>query len=77
MEEPKPESWDDIMDGPCWCGVENPHYDDELEDRCGGTGVLHCHCGGDICICHWHGECECFGCEDCDERDESDESGEG
>jgi len=65
----EPESWNDIMDGPCWCGCENPHYDDSLEETCGGYGMLNCYCGGDQCVCHWHGGIECDGCEDCEEND--------
>ena len=43
-----------------------PIYDDKhLDKTCGGMGVLYCHCGGDLCVCHNHGEVECFGCEDC------------
>lgn len=52
----------------CWCGETNPYYadtSDGLDPRCGGLGLLFCHCGGDLCICHNHGEVECFGCEDC------------
>ncbi len=49
---------------PCWCGIKNPYYA-PLPRRCGGSGVLDCHCGGDQCVCHNHGEVECFGCPDC------------
>lgn len=62
----------DEDDGPCWCGVENPHYED-LPDRCGGDGVIHCECGGDFCVCHWHGGVECLGCPDCDDRNDDDD----
>lgn len=48
----------------CWCGVKNPYYE-PLPTRCGGYGVIECFCGGDICVCHNHGEVECFGCVDC------------
>lgn len=68
----------DPANGPCWCGEENPHYDESgLDDGCGGTGVLYCSCGGDLCVCHNHGEVECDGCDDCceagDEHDYGDE----
>lgn len=57
----------------CWCGVTGPvdelFDDDAVETDCGGTGTVHCYCGGDLCVCHNHGECECFGCESCDEAD--------
>lgn len=55
----------------CWCGVENPYYA-PLPSRCDGYGTLQCYCGGDFCVCHWHGETECFGCPDC-QGDEMDE----
>lgn len=54
--------------GPCWCGEPNPHYA-EIHGGCGGSGMLNCRCGGDLCVCHNHGETECFGCEDCEDRD--------
>lgn len=53
----------------CWCGVKNPYYA-PVEGTCGGTGMLDCHCGGDQCGCHNHGEVECFGCEDCSPTDD-------
>lgn len=58
---------------PCWCGVENPYYADSkdgLDATCGGSGVLNCYCGGDLCVCHWHGEVECFGCPGCEPEDD-------
>lgn len=58
---------DDV--GACWCGEEEPLYSDELPDECGGAGVLYCYCGADFCICHWHGEVECDGCDQCREDD--------
>lgn len=42
---------------PCWCGVENPYYE-EIFETCGGMGFVHCRCGGDV---------ECFGCKDCED----------
>ena len=50
---------------PCWCGETRPYYEDVFSG-CGGTGMLECLCGGDFCVCHNHGEVECFGCPDCD-----------
>ena len=52
----------------CWCGAVGTY--DELfgEDpplQCGGNGSTDCHCGGDQCVCHWHGEIPCDGCSDC------------
>lgn len=55
---------------PCWCGEKNPHYSDHHEQTCGGSGVLNCLCGGDFCVCHNHGEMECFGCPDCESDDD-------
>lgn len=55
----------------CWCGTRNPYFAtvrDGLDRSCDGTGTLYCLCGGDQCVCHWHGEVECDGCDDCDER---------
>jgi hypothetical protein len=68
----------------CWCGAEgkvSELYDHTgLESGCGGTGSLNCHCGGDLCVCHYHGETECPGCTECegpdddfDDRDEDEE----
>lgn len=58
----------------CWCGAEGTYsqlYDHAcLERSCGGTGELHCYCGGDMCCCHFHGGIECEGCPDCDPDDE-------
>lgn len=59
----------DPMDRPdvCWCGVKNPYYaPTRIVDGCGGTGSIACYCGGDFCVCHNHGEMECFGCPDCE-----------
>lgn len=57
----------------CWCGDEGAYeemfQDEYLEDRCGGSRTLHCRCGGDMCVCHNHGETECSGCPDCDDDD--------
>lgn len=55
----------------CWCGATGS-YDElfaPIPDRCGGAGFFDCDCGGDLCVCHNHGEVECFGCEDCDPVD--------
>jgi hypothetical protein len=62
----------DVLEGPCWCGEEDPYYA-PLEGTCAGTGVMNCYCGGDQCVCHNHGEVECFGCADCDRADGRDE----
>jgi hypothetical protein len=55
----------------CWCGEKGTYdqlFDDAgLSDRCGGMGTLDCRCGGDLCVCHNHGETECFGCPDCED----------
>lgn len=59
----------------CWCGETDAYFSDEddgLESGCGGSGVLHCYCGGDLCVCHNHGEVECPGCEDCNGGDMHD-----
>ena len=63
---------DESNPGPitCWCGAtgtfEELFDSDVYSDTCGGSGTLHCHCGGDFCVCHHHGEVECDGCRDCD-----------
>lgn len=63
---------DDVT--PCWCGESNPLFDDEgLDATCGGSGTLICHCGGDLCVCHHHGETECPGCEHCTELEGDDD----
>ncbi len=73
-EQPSPsdQAQDEEADmdmGPCWCGVKNPYYA-PVPRRCDGSGVIQCHCGGDQCVCHWHGEVECSGCEECHEGDD-------
>lgn len=60
-QEPEEEEGEDV----CWCGVKNPYYQ-EMHGTCGGSGYFDCHCGGDLCVCHNHGEVECFGCSDCE-----------
>lgn len=55
----------------CWCGamgtLDELLSDEPYDDTCGGTGFVYCYCGGDICVCHHHGqEIECPGCEDCE-----------
>jgi hypothetical protein len=62
----------------CWCGATGTYgelFDDALFDEdCGGSGWLDCHCGGDICVCHNHGqEVECPGCPDCGRDDDLDD----
>jgi hypothetical protein len=65
----------------CWCGepLRDASFGEPEEEGCGGTGYVRCECGGDsLCVCHYHGEAECPGCEDCEEEDYSadDEGGE-
>lgn len=61
----------------CWCGQEgtcDELFDDSgLDDTCGGLGILNCRCGGDLCVCHYHGETDCHGCEDCEEPADDDD----
>ena len=61
----------------CWCGAHGTY--EELFDEsglplsgCGGSGFIECECGGDMWVCHHHGEVECPGCEDCDDPDWDD-----
>jgi hypothetical protein len=54
---------------PCWCGEPNPYYA-PVPSRCDGHGYNNCLCGGDFCVCHNHGEVECFGCPDCEISDD-------
>ena len=67
----RPEDW--IV---CFCGEEGRFEDlfarGALASHCHGTGELRCYCGGDFCVCHYHGSTECPGCPDC-ERDELDD----
>lgn len=60
----------------CWCGVKNPYFA-PVRNTCGGHGVIDCYCGGDLCVCHWHGEVECEGCEDCLDHDDYDDCQDG
>lgn len=60
---------------PCWCGEENPLYEDVM-GPCDGSGDCECRCGGDTCICHNHGYGLCPGCEEC-EGDDDDTWDEG
>lgn len=56
------------MTEPCWCGAEQPYYA-PIVDHCNGLGTIECECGGDICVCHWHGEAPCPGCGLCEPHD--------
>lgn len=60
---------DDEDEFTCWCGAKGAYEDlcdlTALEEGCGGTGTIHCYCGGDQCVCHNHGSMDCDGCEDC------------
>lgn len=53
----------------CWCGVERPYFA-PLPEVCDGDGMIYCECAGATCVCHWHGETECPGCEDCADRED-------
>jgi len=60
----------------CWCGAKGTADElfGDLDEGCGGTGHVGCHCGGDQCVCHYHGqERECPGCDQCPERDDWDD----
>ena len=58
----------------CWCGASGDFGEmcAEPERTCGGMGYVNCFCGGDFCVCHNHGECQCFGCPDCEDRDDDE-----
>ncbi len=60
----------------CWCGAKGKYEEmfAPMPSRCGGSGYMECECGGDLCVCHNHGEMECFGCPDC-EGDSDDDFG--
>jgi len=62
----------------CWCGAVGRPSElcdvSGLESGCGGLGVLNCYCGGDLCVCHHHGEVDCPGCPECEERDDEEEA---
>jgi len=69
-----PESEDDDLEENdlirCWCGAIGTYdemFSDDLAGGCGGMGVIDCRCGGDLCVCHNHGEIQCCGCDDCEE----------
>ena len=68
---------DDLIE--CWCGAKGTYeelFDDSgLSCGCGGTGSIACECGGDICVCHHHGQVECPGCVDCNHDDDGFEDG--
>jgi hypothetical protein len=73
-DEDDPEHDDTVIR--CWCGAEGTADElfGELDEGCGGTGHVDCHCGGDLCVCHYHGqEQECPGCDECPERDDFDD----
>lgn len=59
----------------CWCGAKGTYDElfEKVSDRCGGSGVVDCYCGGDLCVCHNHGEVDCDGCPDCESDDENDD----
>lgn len=58
----------------CWCGAVGTYEElfsqSGLDARCGGSGHVNCDCGGDFCVCHWHGGTECVGCPDCESDDD-------
>ncbi len=63
----KTEVDDDVIE--CWCGAQGTYeelFNDWALSDCGGSGFRFCYCGGDLCVCHNHGEVECD-CERCDE----------
>lgn len=60
----------------CWCGAKgtyNELFSSAALGSCHGTGVMECYCGGDLCVCHNHGEVECGGCADCEDDDGYDD----
>lgn len=59
----------------CWCGARGTFdslFSSDSLGRCHGTGMLECYCGGDLCVCHNHGEVDCPGCDDCEADDGND-----
>lgn len=67
---------------PCWCGEANPYHagPEFFASTCDSEGDVECLCGGDQCVCHWHGSAPCPGCIACDddiwdEDDEEDDDG--
>jgi hypothetical protein len=70
-------AFDDDTEVECWCGAigkVSELYDvTGLDVTCGGLGSLNCHCGGDLCVCHHHGETECVGCPDCEDADDDED----
>ena len=64
----------------CWCGAkgtfESMHDMSCLSMDCGGSGYIYCYCGGDFCVCHWHGQTDCEGCPDCDPYYDEDDLNE-
>jgi hypothetical protein len=46
---------------------EEEDFDDEFDGKefcmnCNNTGIVDCHCGGDLCICLNNGEMPCPNC---------------
>lgn len=44
------------------------HFDNEDDyegwcDTCHNTGMIDCHCGGDLCVCRNNGELPCPHCD--------------
>lgn len=75
MNEMDRENADDVIT--CWCGEQGTFdelfSDGPFQSTCGGDGYLNCYCGGDQCVCHWHGqEVECPGCDECCNGDDDD-----
>lgn len=55
----------------CWCGMKGKLYFAPVPaGGCGGLGTIECLCGGDLCVCHNHGEVQCPGCEECEGSDD-------
>ena len=51
----------------CWCGAKRGWFSVSYLRGCGGQGIRYCLCGGDLCVCHNHGEIECDGCAECED----------
>lgn len=48
--------------------IDDYDYDDGEEaycTTCDNSGYVNCYCGGDFCVCRWHGERPCRDCDRC------------
>lgn len=41
---------------------DGEEFEDAPCEKCNGWGYTDCFCGGDLCVCRYHGERPCWNC---------------